>query len=95
MLRLPVHLCKTLLRIFYKNLHFYYFFENIIEMSQSYVPKQLDKNNPATEMKLVELLKTQNDGFVIALTEDNQEGTSYLMIVTIDGRKQWVAQTTL
>lgn len=64
-------------------------------MSQSYVPKQLDKNNPSTEMKLVELLKTQNDDFVIALTEDNQEGTSYLMIVTIDGRKQWVAQTTL
>ena len=59
----------------------------------SYVPRQLDKHDPTTKMKLDELLKTQKDDFVIALTEDNQEGTEYLIIKTIDGLKQWVVHT--
>jgi hypothetical protein len=73
------------------------FSERVIEMSRqsdiSYVPRQLDKHDPTTEMKLAELLKTQKNDFVIALTEDNQEGTEYLIIKTIDGLKQWVVHT--
>ena len=94
MRRLPVLRSKELLRTSpCINCTFLLFSENIIEMSKIYVPRMIDSQDPELDEKMASLLEKQAEGFVIAITSDNQEATEYKIIAIEAGKKTWKPHT--
>ena len=62
-------------------------------MSKMYVPRMIDSKDPKLDEKMESLLQTQAEGFVLAITSDNQEDTEYKIIAIEPGKKIWKPHT--
>ena len=62
-------------------------------MSNIYVPRMIDSQDPELDEKMASLLKTQAEGFVLTITSDNQEATEYKIIAIEGGKKTWKPHT--
>jgi hypothetical protein len=59
----------------------------------TYVPRMIDSQDPKLDEKMKNLLETQAEGFVVAITSDNQEATEYKIIAIEAGQKTWKPHT--
>jgi len=62
-------------------------------MSNVYVPRMIDSQDPELDKKMARLLDTEAEGFVLTITSDNQEATEYKIIAKEAGKKIWKSYT--